>query len=188
MTDNFLFDDLMMMDPMESMDLTSFLAANVTNSTIKPKKLNISKVQAGGAAGWVVRLALAWTVFKITTFVILICQGIYMFWTKHKTGDVKVAHAVMFSALMMLVFGISFSKVFSDNLWVIFLMQYFGSALVNFVLSLGFLPLYWQTKIKDSASIKGIIGAQCVYFTLLAMFAFIPALPKLYGNGPVFSC
>lgn len=84
MTEGFLFDDLMMMDPMDAMDLTSFLATNATNATttIAPKKLNIAKVQAKGAAGWVVRLALAWTVFKIATFVILICQGVYMFWQK----------------------------------------------------------------------------------------------------------
>jgi len=94
----------------------------------------------------------------------------------------------MFGALMMTVFGISFSKVFSDNLWVIFLMQYCGSALVQFVFSLSFLPIYWKTSISESATIKGVLGAQCVYFTLLAMFAFIPQLPAIYGNGPVFSC
>jgi len=94
----------------------------------------------------------------------------------------------MFGALMMTVFGISFSKVFSDNLWVIFLMQYCGSALVQFVFSLSFLPIYWKTSVTESATIKGILGAQCVYFTLLAMFAFIPQLPAIYGNGPVFSC
>jgi len=60
------------------------IVANATNATatVAPKKFNIAKVSTKGAGGWVVRLALAWTVFKIATFVILICQGIYMFWQK----------------------------------------------------------------------------------------------------------
>lgn len=94
---------------------------------------------------WGARLGLAWFIFKVVTFIGLMIAGCKMFSSQRKQGTMDNKQVVLFGILMIAVFGVSFSKIFEDNLWVVFLMQYCGSLLVQFIFTYSFLPLYWKS-------------------------------------------